>query len=84
MFELRKTGDWDTFRARGKRNSPGAAARHSQSARAYWDNHNFVFVWVVIHPFPQISPKSSTTTKFIIPPDFRDWSVPTASRRADK
>jgi len=37
MFELRETGDWDIFRARGKRRgfSPGAAARHSQYARVY-------------------------------------------------
>jgi len=48
MFELRETGDWDIFRARGKRRgfSPGAAARHSQAARVYtdrsWKNFNFL------------------------------------------
>ena len=37
MFELRETGDWDIFRARGKRRgfSHGAAARHSQYTRVY-------------------------------------------------
>jgi len=41
------TGDWDLFRARGKWRgfSPGAAVRHSQSAKAHTDfrKNNFLF-----------------------------------------
>ena len=84
MFELHETGDWDIFRAHGKRRgfSPGAAARHSQFARANTDSRNNYFLFFKnfffwLQHFFQIFPKSPKQPISSYP-DSQHWPVRTA------